>query len=129
LVDVVKASVLLDAGLFTDADVFIAGSREYAEWAGIVALPAHLGRLEGAKTLATGDTESAITLLTKAKKDFSELGTPWELARTELWLAEAHIESGELERAAQAIESAGPVLESLGSLPEIERARGLLKRL
>jgi tetratricopeptide (TPR) repeat protein len=129
LVDVVKASVLLDAGLFTDADVFIAGSREYAEWAGIVALPAHLGRLEGAKTLATGDTESAITLLTKAKKDFSELGTPWELARTELWLAEAHIESGELERAAQAIESAGPVLESLGSLPEIERARALLKRL
>ena len=129
LVDVVKASVLLDAGHFTDIDGFVEGSREYAEWAGIVALPPHLDRLQGAQALAAGDTESAITLLTTAKAGFSDLRTPWELARTELWLAEAHIQSGDVGTAAKAIESAGPVLESLGSLLEIERARTLLKRV
>jgi hypothetical protein len=129
LVDVVKASVLLDAGLFADVDVFIEGSREYAEWAGIVALPPHLDRLEGARALTTGDTSTAISLLTKAKTGFAELGTPWELARTGLWLAEAYIESGRDNNATEAIESARPVLEKTGSLLEIERARALLKRL
>ena len=129
LVDVVMAAVMLDAGRFSDADEFIKRSREYAAWAGIEALPPHLDRLEGAKALATGDTTTAITLLTKANTDFAERGTPWELARTQLWLAEAHIASGNPDTAAEAIELARPVLERLGSLLEIERARALLARL
>ncbi|MEX2652307.1 MAG: adenylate/guanylate cyclase domain-containing protein [Acidimicrobiia bacterium] len=129
LVDVVRAAVLLDAGLFTTASEFIDGSRDYAQWAGIVALPPHLDRLEAAKALADGDPETAIAMLTKVGGDFADLGLKWELARTELWLAEAYLGTGNRDGASRAVESARPVLEGLGSVLEIERARSLLKRL
>jgi hypothetical protein len=129
IVDVVTASVLLEARLLSSVDEFIEGSRSYASWAGIEALSPHLDRLEAAKILADGDLETAITLLTNAAEDFDRLGMRWEVARTELWLAEAYIESGRDNNATEAIESARPVLERLGSLLEIERARILLKRL
>lgn len=57
------------------------------------------------------------------------MGARWEWAGTELWLAEAYIGAGNTDGATAAIESARPVLEVLGSLLEIERARSLLKRL
>jgi hypothetical protein len=128
IVDIVTESVLLDAGRFSDTDAFVASSREYAARAGIKALPPHLDRLEGAKALVGGDLSTAIALLTRSRKTFDELGTPWELARTELWLVEAHIETGDRESATTALDSALPVLEGLGSLLEIERARSLLAR-
>ena len=129
IVDAVRAGVILDAGLFSTADEFITGSRDYAQWAGIEALPPHLDRLEAAKALEDGDPATAIAQLTEAARGFEGLGTQWELARTELWLAEAYIESGRDDNAMEAIESARPVLERLGSLLEIERARSLLARL
>ncbi len=128
-VDVVRASVMLDAGLHSDAGEFISGSRRYAEWAGITALPPHLDRLEAAGALLNRDPERAIALLTNAGKVFDELGVGWELARTDLWLAEAHLAMGNREAAETAIASALPILEELGSLIEIERARSLLTRL
>ncbi len=128
-VDVVKAEVLLDAGLSPTAADFIKSSREYAAWAGITGLPPHLDRLEAARALANGDSEAAIALLTAAATTFDGLGAKWELARTNLWLAEAHIETGNRDPATSAIESARPYLDSLGSLLEIERARSLLSRL
>jgi len=128
-VDIVRASVLLDASLHSDVGEFISGSRKYAEWAGITALPPHLDRLEAAGALLNGNPETAIALLTNAGKVFDGMGARWEWARTELWLAEAYIGTGNTDGATAAIESARPVLEVLGSLLEIERARSLLKRL
>ena len=128
-VDVVRAGVMLDAGLHSDSGEFISESRRYAEWAGIIALPPHLDRLEAAGILANGDAQSAISLFSKARAGFEDLGVPWEVARTNLWLAEAHLTTGNREAATTAIASARPILEELGSLPEIERARSLLARL
>jgi len=129
LVSVVKADVLLEGGIFSDADEFIIGSRDYARWAGITALPPHLDRLEAAIGLSNGDPVTAIALFLKARKGFDSLDAKWELARTELWLAEAYIEIGDGMGATRALESAGPVVEELGSLLEIERTRVLLARL
>ena len=129
LVDVVKSEVLLDAGLASTAGEFIKGSRDYAAWAGVRALPPHLDRLQAADALANGDPETAIALLTAAATTFDGLGAKWELARTNLWLAEAHIGTGNRDGATSALEAAQPVLEGLGSLLEIERARDLLTRL
>ncbi len=127
--DIVRASVLLDGGLHADAKRFIGDSRRFAEWAGINALPPHLDRLEAAGLLATGDTDSALGLLSTARTAFEGLSVPWEVARTDLWLAEAHLMKGDREPAAAAIASARPILEALGSLNEIERARSQLARL
>jgi tetratricopeptide (TPR) repeat protein len=128
-VDIVIASAMLDGGLYSDAEEFIADSRSYAEWAGIDALPPHLDRLEAAGLLANGDSEPAINLLGKALAGFENLEVPWEVARTQLWLADAYLATSNREGAANAIAAAQPILESLGSLNEIERARSLLAQL
>jgi hypothetical protein len=128
-VDIVTAAVMLDTRQFTDAKSFIEGSRRYAAWSGIDVLTPHLERVEGAEALLRGDLEASISILGSARQAFHDREMPWELARTDLWLAEAHIENRHPEEAASAIESARPVLESLGSLLEVEQARSLLERL
>jgi class 3 adenylate cyclase len=128
LVDTVVASVLLDARLFADSSDFIAQTRGYAEEGGIIALPPHLDRLEGAARLAE-EAPGGLESLGRARATFADLGMKWEVARTDLWLAEGHIQTGDQAKAAAAIDSTRVVLDELTSLPEIERARSLLERL
>jgi hypothetical protein len=128
LVDTVMASVLLDARLFEDSAPFIAESRAYADWGGINALPPHLDRLEGAARLSAEDP-SGLAILERARSAFADLGMKWEVARTDLWLTEGLIETGDRGKAAAALDSTRPVLDELASLLEIERARSLLERI
>jgi hypothetical protein len=128
-VDIVRTTVMLDGGFYSDFQRFVDESREYAAWAGIDALQPHHDRLEGGKAFVDGDLETAIVKFDAARQAFERLGTPFEIARTDLWLADAHLSAGDPEAATSAIESARPVLEGLGSIPEIERARSLLLRL
>jgi len=127
--DIMRASVMLDSGLHSRAEDFIIGSRSFAASAGIKALPPHLDRLEGAGLLARGSHDAAIELLASAVDAFGQLEVPWEVARTNLWLAEAHSAMGDSDAASAAVGSAQPILEELGSLLEIKRARSLLARL
>ena len=129
IVEVAGASARIDAREFSDAERFMAEARSYADGNGIEALHPHLDRLSAALALDLGDTARAIDQLLNARSGFSVLGVPWEVARTDLWLAEGFIVSRDVASAVKALDAALPVLEELGSLIEIERARELLTRI
>jgi hypothetical protein len=128
-IDAVRASILLDAGMLDDVDEFIVDSLEYARWSGVVALPPHLERLRAAARLRAGDPAGALSELAEAREAFDRLGMSWEVARTDLWMAEALLDMGNQLEARSALETALPTLERLGSLNEIERSRTLFDHL
>ncbi len=127
--DAVRASILLDAGMLDDVEDFIVDSLEYARWSGVMALPPHLERLRAAARLRAGDPSRALSGLAGSREAFDSLGMRWEVARTDLWMAEALLEMGNQLEARSALETALPILETLGSLIEIDRSRTLLDRL
>ncbi|MGQ0670628.1 MAG: ATP-binding protein [Actinomycetota bacterium] len=124
-VDQVRASILGDAGLWTEVPRFLADTRVYASKAGLMALPVHLDRLEGRAALAAGDPEAAIRLLAEASAGFERLQARWEKACTDLSLAEALVAAGRPEEAKARLEPAAAVFDELRSLREMERARKL----
>jgi hypothetical protein len=129
LADIAGAGARLDAREFGDAPEFIASSRDFADSSGIDILIPHLDRLEGAVALGAGELDRAIGLMAGARLGFSTRDMPWEVARSDLWLAEARLTAGDPVAARTALDAALPVLERLGSLSEIDHARGLLRRV
>ncbi|MGC2241324.1 MAG: hypothetical protein WA726_10835, partial [Acidimicrobiia bacterium] len=71
----------------------------------------------------------ALSELVDAREAVNGLGMSWEVARTDLWMAEALLDMGNQLEARSALETALPTLERLGSLNEIERSRTLFDRL
>jgi hypothetical protein len=127
LQDQVTATALAAFGRWDDVPAFLAGSRAFAERAGLLALPAHLDRLDGRASLAAGNAERAATLLDRADAGFAALGASWERAVTELDLADALASAGRDQNARAALAQAAPVLELSGAVIELERlgkARG-----
>jgi hypothetical protein len=129
LQDQVMGAALARFGRWDDVPEFLAGSRAFAERAGLRALPVHLDRLDGRASLGEGNAERAATLLERAGEGFAVLGATWERAVTELDLAHALASSGRDEEARAVLAHAGPVLEESGAVIELERlgkARGEL---
>jgi hypothetical protein len=96
-------------------------ARAWAEETGLVGLPFFADRLEGQIAAAEGNAAEAAVLLGRAGRGFAEIGAIWEEAYARLLLGEATSDPGELEAALV-------VFERLGSVTEIERARGVLSR-
>jgi class 3 adenylate cyclase len=127
--DQVAAVARADAGEWDDVTAFLESSRAFAERGDLLALPAHLDRLEGRAALAAGDPERAIEMLSAASAALDGLGARWERACTDLSLAEAHLAAGRPGEARATLDRAVPVFEELRSLLEIDRSRELLSRL
>lgn len=126
LAEAVHASVLAESGRLDGAGAFLERSRAYAEQAGLVALPVHLDRLEGLTRLGDGD---GLDVLRTARDGFEGLGAAWEVARTDLWLAEELARRGVTDEARERLARAGMVFDELRSVEELERARELEKEL
>jgi hypothetical protein len=101
-------------------------ARAYAAEAGLVALPAHLDRLEGRMLLASGDRDGAIERWDAALATFDAIQAAWEHACTALLLADA---LGAADRARELVAGAREVLERAGSQREIAAAERLEGRL
>ncbi len=125
----VHLDVLGELGAWEEAPQLIAGARTATERGGLLSLPAYADRLEGRAALAGGRAEDAAGLLALARKRFAEFGARWEVAFTELHLADAQLQAGDRNAARASVERALPVFEDLSSLREIDQARELLTRL
>ncbi len=125
----VVADLLAVSARWSQVPSFLVEARAYAGAAGLRALPAHLDRLDGRAALADGRPDEAIALMERGRTGFRELGARWELASTELLLAEAFATAGRREDARSTLDPAAGVFDELGSLLEIRRARELADEL
>ena len=134
----VKADLIADAGRWDEAASFAATARAWAEHAELKSLYGYADRLEGRAALAAGRPAEAIELLSRAKDTFVTAEAGWEVARTELHLAEAMLEAGSHagsrdaaaeETASGAVDHALEVFERIGALREAMRARELRDRM
>jgi len=119
----VRCDLVADAGRWDEAEGFVAEALAWADHAGLEALPQFARRLAGRAALAGGDAAGSVDLLRSAGSAFRQLEAGWELARTELYLAEALIAAG-LD-AAEPVRDALATFERLGALHELAEARDL----
>lgn len=122
----ILCDVLIDAWDFSEAARLLPAARVQAQENGLVALPVHADRLEGAVALDAGDLETAIACLARARDGFAGLEARWEQACTELLLGRALAGAGDVAGAHAAAQRALPVHEELRSLREAGAARELL---
>jgi hypothetical protein len=92
-------------------------------------LPPHVSRAQGRLAMARGDTTAAVDALERARLAFDAVGARYEVAVTDLALAEALSRAGRSRDAIAAVESATPVVTGLRSRREIEQATLLRRRL
>jgi tetratricopeptide (TPR) repeat protein len=104
-------------------------ARSHAEEAGLLALPLAADRLEGRAALAAGDLERAVELLGRARDGFASLEARWEAAVTELSLADALLQTGRREEAANLLAASLAVFDELRSVRELAQTRELLMKL
>ncbi|HEU4831619.1 MAG TPA: adenylate/guanylate cyclase domain-containing protein [Actinomycetota bacterium] len=123
------AELLALSHRWAEVPAFVESSRSYAIEAGLLALPAHLARLEGRSAIASGQFERGLEALGDAREGFARVGAAWERARTDLDLADALSASGRVEEARAKVDAAAPDLERAGALIELDRMRSLRDRL
>jgi hypothetical protein len=116
-------------GAWEEAGEVLERTRAHAEEAGLLALPLMADRLEGRAALAAGDADRAVDLLGRARDGLAELGAGWEVACTDLSLAEALLQMERREETATLLSAALAVFDRLRSVQELERTRELLTKL
>jgi class 3 adenylate cyclase len=114
--------VLADAAAWDAVPTFLMSARSYAASVGLVALPAHLDRLEGRALLAAGEPDRASERLEAASTAFSEIGARWERAGTDVDLAKAR-ENGDPSRSTALLRAAETVFRDLGAVRQLEDVR------
>jgi len=128
LTEQLHASLFAESGRLDSARAFLERSRSYAAEAGVVALPIHLDRLEALVRMRQGD-DGGLDQLRDAREGLDGLGARWEVARTDLWLAEELGRRGVTDEARERLAQAERVFDELRSVSELERARELEKEL
>ncbi|MGH2756223.1 MAG: ATP-binding protein [Actinomycetota bacterium] len=86
-------------------------------------------RLEGCTSAANDELRDAVVYLSRSADGFAELQTSWEEAYSRLLLAEVFASAGSRRESEAQLSLALPVVERLGSIEEIGRARALLARV
>jgi class 3 adenylate cyclase/tetratricopeptide (TPR) repeat protein len=122
----VVSVLLAQTGSWDEVPAFMERSRAYVERSRVLALPAHLDRLEGRYLLARGDVPEAVETLRRAADGFQRLEMPWEHACTALSLAEALRRSDREEEATTRATAALAEFQRLRSISEIAAAREFL---
>jgi class 3 adenylate cyclase/tetratricopeptide (TPR) repeat protein len=112
-----------------EATETLAGAREHADQAGLLALPAYADRLEGRLRAAEGDVQAAFDLLDRAWAVLYSLGAAWEAACTGLDLVATLIAAGDHDRARRQLSAAMPTLKRLRSADELATAQRLADQL
>lgn len=100
-----------------------------AETFGTDALRAMATGARGLVALRGGSGEAAIEALRRSARSWQAIGAPHEVARAQLWLAEALLAVGRAEAARLEVNAARDAFERLGAKPDLARAHELLDRL
>ena len=115
-------------GSWPDAAAVVADARAWAATTGLHVLPAFADRLEGQAAVAGGNVQVGIELLQRARATFERSAAAWELARTDLLLAESLLAAGRTSEAGEAAREASATLSRLNAPVEAVRAADLLRR-
>jgi class 3 adenylate cyclase/tetratricopeptide (TPR) repeat protein len=121
-IEQVTCEVLADAGAWDAVPAFLTSARSYAAGAGLVALPAHLDRLEGRALLTAGEPDRASERLEAASSVFSEIGARWEQAGTDVDLVKAR-GNGDPSRSTALLREAETVFRDMGARRQLEDVR------
>jgi hypothetical protein len=122
-IDAAAARVLAASSSWDAAARFLGPTRAYADHAQLIALPAHLDRLDGLMTAATGNADRALELLMRARTTFATMGDRWNAAVVDLDLAGAFHAAGDTESGALHCDEAETVFADLRSIRDLERVR------
>ncbi len=122
------AELIAAEGAWDEAPAIVAAAREWADRTGLLVLPAFADRLEGQAALAAGDTAAGLDGLRRARATFDRVEAAWDRARTEFVLAEALIEAGRKDEAAEVAAAALATVSGLEAPLEIARAADLVER-
>ena len=125
----VWADLLGDAEDWDAVGSFVTDRAEYAERAGTRLVRPYLRRLTARRALALGDPAAAILELASAVVGFEQIPAPWEVARTQVFLADAHWVSGDDDAARGCLDAALPTFQRLRSLGDLARVRERLSRI
>lgn len=127
--DMIMAEIMFDLRRLDGVEVFLADAREFAaNNTEIIAAP-HMDRLEGLAALSSGEHEESIRSFNRAKEGFIRIKTIWDVARTDLALAEAHRELGNTDLARSLASRSLEVFSDMSSIREIGRANAFLSDL
>jgi class 3 adenylate cyclase len=122
-IDAAAAQVLAASSSWDAAAGFLGPTRSYADHAQLIALPAHLDRLDGLMTAATGNADRALELLMRARTTFATMGDRWNAAVLDLDLAGAFQATSDTTSAALRCDEAETVFADLRSIRDLERVR------
>jgi class 3 adenylate cyclase len=128
-IDAAAAYVLGQEQRWEEVRAFLDATRAYASRARIVPLSAQLDHLEAIGMAATGDVDGAVERLMAARETFAAMRDRWHIALVDLRLAEVRSARGEHDLAAERCEAASALFSELRSIPDLERARTVEKRI
>ena len=124
-----KVAVALAAGDASGAREAVAELEETAETYGLAALGAAASHARGQLELAAGDADEAVARLQSAQRSWQQLEAPYESARAQALLAEAHALRSDRESASLDLAAASATFRRLGAVPELERVTARLAEL
>ena len=101
------------AGAWDQVPALTEEARAYSAASEALPPSVYADRLEGRAALAAGDPQAAVQALARAVEGFDRLGTPYDLARTAVDLAEALIASGRTTEVAAILDRAAATFEQL----------------
>jgi len=119
----VWADMLGDAGDWEAVGTFVADETAYAERARTRLLPPYLRRLTGRRALANGEPDVARADLTTAIAGFEQIPVPWDVARTQVFLADAFHATGDDVSARRCLDAALPTFQRLRSVADLAGVR------
>jgi class 3 adenylate cyclase/tetratricopeptide (TPR) repeat protein len=124
-----RCALIAEEQSWAEAEEVIDAARRFAHEGQLIALPLHAARLEGHLLRSRGQLADARDSLELARAGFASLNAQWEVARTELVLAEVLIGLEQVEEAASRLEHAEATFARMRVPRELAHARKLLDSL
>ena len=124
-----KVEVLVAIGDLDAAREAVAELEETAETYGLPALGAAASHARGSLELASGAADEAAVRLRSAHRLWQQLEAPYESARSQALLAEAHLLGGDRESGQLDLGAARSTFFRLGAIPDAERVAVRLAQL
>jgi hypothetical protein len=124
-----RCALIVEEQSWSEAEEVIDAARRFAYEGQLIALPLHAARLEGHLLRSRGQLAAARDSLELALAGFVSLNAQWEMARTELALAEVLIGLESVDEAASRLEHAEATFARLRVPRELAHARKLLDSL
>jgi tetratricopeptide (TPR) repeat protein len=124
-----RCALIVEEQSWAEAEGAIDAARRFAHEGQLIALPLHAARLEGHLLRSRGELDAARECLEHALEGFAALNAQWEMARTELVLAEVLIGLEKADDAASLLEHSEATFARLRVPRELGHARTLLDSL